>query len=282
MSPPGESTPDTPPTPAPAEVAAGRGHGRRPGPPLRPRPGRGPGRPRPVPRARRDGPAARSSSWPSAPAGSPCRWPRPATTSPASTSIRRCSPGPGSRRRQAGDQPPRSASSRATRGPSASTDAGAVPARDHPAQLDLPDGTRADQAAASRRLAAPPRPGRSGGRRRLAAGRRRPGPLRRPPRPRVGSRRSGDRPDRDEDGCRRLRRRDRRRRPRRRSSTRDGPGEPAVRWVRRDRPPPGRRRTSWSAFAEAAGLEVETLAGDYDLEPLGPGAERAVLVARRP
>ncbi len=34
-------------------------------------------------------------------------------------------------------------------------------------------------------------------------------------------------------------------------------------------------------FAENAGLEVETLAGGYDLEPLGPGSERAVVVARR-
>ena len=34
-------------------------------------------------------------------------------------------------------------------------------------------------------------------------------------------------------------------------------------------------------FAESAGLEVETLAGGYDLEPLGPGSERAILVARR-
>lgn len=34
-------------------------------------------------------------------------------------------------------------------------------------------------------------------------------------------------------------------------------------------------------FAEGAGLEVETLAGGYDLEPLGPGSERAVVIARR-
>jgi SAM-dependent methyltransferase len=34
-------------------------------------------------------------------------------------------------------------------------------------------------------------------------------------------------------------------------------------------------------FADAAGLVVETLAGGYDLEPLGRGAERAVLVGRR-
>jgi hypothetical protein len=35
-------------------------------------------------------------------------------------------------------------------------------------------------------------------------------------------------------------------------------------------------------FAEAAGLVVDALAGDYDLSPLEPGAERVILVARRP
>lgn len=34
-------------------------------------------------------------------------------------------------------------------------------------------------------------------------------------------------------------------------------------------------------FAESAGLEVETLAGGYDLEPLGAGSERAIIVARQ-
>jgi hypothetical protein len=29
-------------------------------------------------------------------------------------------------------------------------------------------------------------------------------------------------------------------------------------------------------------LEIETLAGDYELGDIGPGAERAVLVARKP
>lgn len=58
------------------------------------------------------------------------------------------------------------------------------------------------------------------------------------------------------------------------------PGEPPARWVRCDRlrlvgP------DELAAFAEAAGLEVEELAGGYDLEPLGPGADRAVLVARK-
>ena len=58
------------------------------------------------------------------------------------------------------------------------------------------------------------------------------------------------------------------------------PGEPPARWVRRDRlrlvgP------DELVAFAEAAGLVVEELAGGYELEPLGPGADRAVLVARK-
>jgi SAM-dependent methyltransferase len=59
------------------------------------------------------------------------------------------------------------------------------------------------------------------------------------------------------------------------------PGEPARRWVRRDTlrlVTPG----ELVEFATAAGLEVETLAGTYGLDPLGPGDERAILVARRP
>ena len=59
------------------------------------------------------------------------------------------------------------------------------------------------------------------------------------------------------------------------------PGAPAVRWVRADR-----LRLAGPddlvAFAERAGLIVETLAGGYELEPLVPGAERVVLVARKP
>jgi SAM-dependent methyltransferase len=58
-------------------------------------------------------------------------------------------------------------------------------------------------------------------------------------------------------------------------------GEPPVRWVREDR----LRLIGVDelvAHAEAAGLEVETLAGGYDLEALGSGAERVVLIARRP
>jgi SAM-dependent methyltransferase len=56
---------------------------------------------------------------------------------------------------------------------------------------------------------------------------------------------------------------------------------PVARWIRRDR----LRLVGAGelvAFAEAAGLEVETLGGGYDLEPFGPGSDRAVLVARRP
>ena len=59
------------------------------------------------------------------------------------------------------------------------------------------------------------------------------------------------------------------------------PGEPAARWIRRDT-----LRLMGAdelrAHAEEAGLIVETMAGSYDLEPLRPGSERAILVARRP
>lgn len=59
------------------------------------------------------------------------------------------------------------------------------------------------------------------------------------------------------------------------------PGEPGARWIRRDRL---RLVTpdELVEFAEAAGLEVETIAGDYDLQPLGPGTDRAILVAIKP
>jgi len=59
------------------------------------------------------------------------------------------------------------------------------------------------------------------------------------------------------------------------------PGEPPSRWVRQD----VLRLISGDelvALAEAAGLEVEQLAGDYGLGPLEPGSERVVLVARKP
>ena len=58
-------------------------------------------------------------------------------------------------------------------------------------------------------------------------------------------------------------------------------GGPTKRWVRRDRlrlVSAGELRD----FAESAGLIVELLAGDYDLGLMGPGSERAVLIAIRP
>ena len=57
-------------------------------------------------------------------------------------------------------------------------------------------------------------------------------------------------------------------------------GEPAVRWVREDR----LQLVTADALVgllEAAGMEVETLGGGYDLEPLQGGSERAVAVARK-
>jgi SAM-dependent methyltransferase len=59
-----------------------------------------------------------------------------------------------------------------------------------------------------------------------------------------------------------------------------GQGEATKRWVRRDR----LRLVSADElreFAVDAGLEVELLAGDYGLGPMGPGSERAVLVAAK-
>ena len=59
------------------------------------------------------------------------------------------------------------------------------------------------------------------------------------------------------------------------------PGAPVARWIRRDT-----LRLVGSGelvqMARAAGFEIDVLAGDYGLEPLGPGAQRAILVARRP
>jgi SAM-dependent methyltransferase len=62
----------------------------------------------------------------------------------------------------------------------------------------------------------------------------------------------------------------------------DGPqGQPPARWVRQDR-----LRLigadELAGFAEDAGLRVELVAGGYDLGPLGPGADRAILIAERP
>jgi len=59
------------------------------------------------------------------------------------------------------------------------------------------------------------------------------------------------------------------------------PGDATIRWIRRD----ALRLVSpdeLRAFAEEVGLVVEDLASTYDMEPLGPGDERAILVARRP
>jgi SAM-dependent methyltransferase len=61
---------------------------------------------------------------------------------------------------------------------------------------------------------------------------------------------------------------------------RGGPGESPRRWIRTDR----LRLVSadeLQGMAEDAGLEVEVLAGGYDLAPLGAGGDRAVLVAVR-
>jgi SAM-dependent methyltransferase len=58
-------------------------------------------------------------------------------------------------------------------------------------------------------------------------------------------------------------------------------GSPPARWIRRDK----LRLVSADELADhaqAAGLEVELIAGGYDLAPIGPGSERAILVARRP
>ncbi len=59
------------------------------------------------------------------------------------------------------------------------------------------------------------------------------------------------------------------------------PGEPPCRWVRRD---VVRLVTAdeLRAMAEAAGLAVELVAGGYDLEPLGPHDDRAIVIARMP
>lgn len=59
------------------------------------------------------------------------------------------------------------------------------------------------------------------------------------------------------------------------------PGESPARWVRVDR-----LRLAGpdelAAMVVASGLEVETLAGDYDLGPLAPGSDRVILIARHP
>ncbi|MFI5258365.1 MAG: class I SAM-dependent methyltransferase [Candidatus Limnocylindrales bacterium] len=58
------------------------------------------------------------------------------------------------------------------------------------------------------------------------------------------------------------------------------PGQAPRRWVREDRLRL-LNADDLRAMAESAGLEVETVAGDYELNPVGPHDERAILVARR-
>lgn len=58
-------------------------------------------------------------------------------------------------------------------------------------------------------------------------------------------------------------------------------GAPSVRWLRTDR----LRLVSadeLAGLAEDAGLEVEQVAGDYELAAIGPGTDRAILLAVRP
>ncbi len=58
-------------------------------------------------------------------------------------------------------------------------------------------------------------------------------------------------------------------------------GESPIRWSRTDRIRlVGAEELR--VFAEAAGLDIELVARGYDLEPIGPGADRAILVATRP
>lgn len=59
------------------------------------------------------------------------------------------------------------------------------------------------------------------------------------------------------------------------------PGGTTSRWIRRD----ALRLVGTdelTTMAEDAGLEVELIAGDYDMESIRPGSERAILIARRP
>jgi hypothetical protein len=62
----------------------------------------------------------------------------------------------------------------------------------------------------------------------------------------------------------------------------EGPaGGAPIRWIRRDAlrlVGAGELR----AMAEDAGLVIDEVGGDYDLHPIGPGSERAVLIAYRP
>lgn len=60
-----------------------------------------------------------------------------------------------------------------------------------------------------------------------------------------------------------------------------GQGDPTRRWIRRDRL---RLVTveELRGYAEDAGLVIEMVAGDYEMGHLGPGSERAILLAVRP
>jgi hypothetical protein len=58
-------------------------------------------------------------------------------------------------------------------------------------------------------------------------------------------------------------------------------GGPPRRWIREDRLRL-LNADDLRAMAELAGLDVEVVAGSYDLNPIGPQDERAVLIARRP
>ncbi len=60
-----------------------------------------------------------------------------------------------------------------------------------------------------------------------------------------------------------------------------GQGGPTKRWIRRDRL---RLVTveELRGYAEDAGLVIEMVAGDYEMGLLGPGSERAILLAIRP
>ncbi len=59
------------------------------------------------------------------------------------------------------------------------------------------------------------------------------------------------------------------------------PGGSVVRWIRRD----ALRLVGpdeLATMAADAGLEIELIAGAYDMGPIRPGSERAILIARRP
>jgi fermentation-respiration switch protein FrsA (DUF1100 family) len=58
------------------------------------------------------------------------------------------------------------------------------------------------------------------------------------------------------------------------------PGAATSRWIRRDH----MRLVSADDlvdFVQSAGLSMQTLAGDYDLDAFGPGSERAIVIATK-